>query len=192
MTVLHNDESSPIVPAGVWSVDPAHSSLEFEVKHMMIANVRGRFAAFEGTLEAEPDGSVRAEGLAQVASIDTSDPDRDEHLRSPDFFDAERYPEIRFRSIRVERPEPGTYRVVGELTIKERTQQVKLQATVLGRGRDPWGNDRIAIQATGEIDRRDFGLEWNQPLEGGGLLVGNKVRLVLDVSGVRSVQAVAA
>jgi len=192
MTVLRNDESSQIVPAGVWSVDAAHSSLEFGVKHMMIATVRGRFTAFEGTLEADPQGSARASGLVHVASIDTSNRDRDDHLRSPDFFDAERYPEIRFRSTRIERPEPSTYRVFGELTIKEITREVELQASVLGSGRDPWGNDRIAIEATGELDRRDFGLEWNQPLDGGGVLVGNKVKLLLDVSAVGSVQDAAA
>ena len=188
MTQLMTEQGMVRVPAGTWKVDPTHSSAAFEVKHMMISTVRGHFREFEGTLEAAEDdpANSRASGVAKVASIDTGNPERDEHLRSPDFFDSERYPEIRFESTRIEHVEGGTYRVAGDLTIKDVTREVEMTATVEGAGEDPWGNERVGVAVRGVIDRTEFGLRWQQRLARGGLLVGEEVSVLLDISAVRA------
>lgn len=177
----------------IWNVDVAHSQVEFAVKHMMITKVRGRFAAVGGAVvldEAEPSRS-RVEVEIEAASIDTRQEDRDAHLRSPEFLDVETHPTLTFRSTRVERLtlESGSaFRVIGELTIRGVTREVTLDAVYEGRGTDPWGGERVAFSAETAIDRRDFGLEWNQALETGGILVGNEVRIQLDVQAVRSAE----
>ena len=189
MTQLMTDQGQMVrVPAGTWKVDPAHSSVGFEVKHMMISTVRGHFREFDGTLEAAEDdpANSRARGSVKVASIDTGNAERDEHLRSPDFFDADRYPEISFASTRVAHVEGGTYNVWGELTIKDVTREVEITATVEGAGQDPWGTERVGIAIRGEIDRTEFGLRWQQKLATGGLLVGENVRVLADISAVRA------
>ena len=186
MTQLHTEQGLVKVPAGTWKVDRTHSSVGFEVKHMMIATVRGHFGSFDGTLEADEDPErSHAYGWVEVASIDTGSPDRDAHLRSPDFFDVERYPRMTFDSTRIQWVESGTYRVWGDLTIKDVTREVEAEATVKGAGQDPWGNERVGIAIRGSIDRTEFGLSWNQPVASGGILVGEDVKLVLDVSAVR-------
>lgn len=187
MTDLMTERGMVRVPAGTWTVDLAHSSASFEVRHMMISTVRGQFRRFEGRLEAAEDdpSNSRVEGSADVASIDTGNPDRDEHLRSPEFFDAARYPKITFRSTAIEHVHGGTYRVSGELTIRDVTGVVALEASVEGAGVDPWGNERVGIRVRGTIDRKDFGLTWQQPLAKGGVLVGEEVAVLLDVSAVR-------
>jgi polyisoprenoid-binding protein YceI len=185
-TVLQTELGVIRVPEGTWRVDPSHSSVGFEVKHMMIATVRGRFREFEGTLEAAEDlADSRCYGNVKVASIDSGEPDRDAHLRSPDFFDAERYPEITFKSTHIENVEGPAYRITGDLTIKGETREVTLDATVEGAGEDPWGNHRVGVSATGVINRNDFGLRWQKRLAAGGLLVGEEVKLLIDVSAVR-------
>jgi polyisoprenoid-binding protein YceI len=187
MTDLQTEQGVVRVPTGTWKVDPAHSSVGFEVKHMMIATVRGQFREFEGTLEAAPDPSdSRARGSVKTASIDTGQPDRDAHLRSPDFFDAERYPEIRFASTRLTPRGGPHWKVAGELTIKDVTREVELDATVQGAGEDPWGNDRVGVAVRGTIDRTDFGLTWQQALAAGGLLVGEQVTILIDISAIRA------
>ena len=187
MPTLQTEVGMVRVPAGTWKVDPSHSSVGFEVKHLMIATVRGRFTEFEGTLEAAEDdpSNSRAHGTVQVASIDTGDPDRDAHLRSPDFFDVERYPEARFESTRIQHVEGGTYRIAGDLTIKEVTREVEFDATVEGSGEDPWGNERVGVSVRGSVDRTDFGLTWQQKLAAGGVLVGEEVKILIDLSAVR-------
>jgi polyisoprenoid-binding protein YceI len=187
MTQLMTEAGMVRVPAGTWRVDPAHSSAAFEVKHMAFATVRGQFREFDGTLEAAEDdpSNSRIQGSAKVASIDTGNAERDAHLRSPDFFDAERYPEIRYESTAIEHVEGGTYRVTGDLTIKDVTRSVEMTATVEGAGTDPWGNERVGIAVRGTVDRRDFGLTWQQRLASGGLLVGEQVKVLLDISAVR-------
>jgi len=173
-----------------WNFDPAHSQVEFVVKHMMITKVRGRFATVTGTLqlnEENPSGSV-VEVDIDAASIDTRQEDRDTHLRSGEFLDVENHPELSFRSKRVEGLEledGSAFQVVGDLTIRGTTKEVTLDATYEGSGVDPWGGDRLAFSATTEIDRRDFGLEWNQKLETGGVLVGHDVKIQLEVQAVR-------
>jgi polyisoprenoid-binding protein YceI len=185
-TELQTERGVVRVPTGTWRVDPAHSSVEFEIKHMMIATVRGRFRELEGTIVAADDiRESRASGVVKAASIDTNHPDRDAHLRSPDFFDVERYPEIRFGSTRIEPLGGPNYRVIGDLTIKDVMREVALETTVEGVTRDPWGNERVGMRARGTIDRKDFGLRWQQALETGGLLLGDEVRILIEISAVR-------
>ena len=188
MTQLQTEVGMVRVPPGTWQVDPAHSSVAFEVKHMMIATVRGHFSEFDGLLEAAEDdpSNSRVWGRVMVASIDTGNPERDAHLRSADFFDADRYPEMRFESTRIEYVSGGTYEVTGDLTIKDRTREVVVEATVEGAAEDPWGNERVGIAVRGEIDRTEFGLTWQRSLETGALLVGEQVRILIDVSAVRA------
>jgi polyisoprenoid-binding protein YceI len=186
-TQLRTEQGIVRVPSGTWRVDPIHSSVGFEVKHMMISTVRGHFKEYEGTLEAAEDyHDSRVWGSAQVASIDTNNPDRDEHLRGPDFFDAERWPTITFESTGIEHVEGGTYRVTGDLTIKGVTREVEVEANVEGAAVDPWGKDRVGVAVRGSIDRTEFGLTWQQALAGGGLLVGDQVALRIDISAVRA------
>jgi polyisoprenoid-binding protein YceI len=188
MTQLQTERGMVKVPGGTWTVDPSHSSVAFEVKHLMIATVRGHFAEFEGTLEAaeEDPTESRAWGSVKTASIDTGSPDRDTHLRGPEFFDCGRYPEMRFVSTRIEPREGGTYRIFGDLTIKATTREIEVEATVEGVAEDPWGHQRVGVAIRGTVDRSEFGLDWNQALSGGGLLVGNEVKVQIDVSAVRA------
>jgi polyisoprenoid-binding protein YceI len=186
VTQLQTVEGMVRVPVGTWRVDPIHSSVGFEVKHMMIATVRGRFTEYEGVIEAAEDlADSRVYGSAQVASIDTGDPNRDAHLRSPDFFDAERYPQITFESSHIENVGGPDYRITGDLTIKDETREVTFDGTVQGAAEDPWGNERVGLSVRGAINRTEFGLKWQQKLASGGLLVGEEVSVVLDISAVR-------
>lgn len=173
------------LPTGIWHADPVHSTVEFEVKHMMIATVKGRFNAFEGALEVDEDGP-RLSGTVEAGSIDTHDSGRDEHLRSADFFDAANHPQLRFDSTRIEPAGEDAFRVFGDLTIRGTTRPVELEATLQGTGRDPWGNERVALELRGQINRKDFGLTWNQALETGGVLVGDRIKIVVYVSAVKA------
>ncbi|HEY9448208.1 MAG TPA: YceI family protein [Gemmatimonadaceae bacterium] len=172
-----------------WKLDPAHTLVEFSAKHMMITNVRGRLSDVEGAItvdEAHPDRSSVAVEL-KTASIDTRVEQRDQHLRSADFLDVEKYPTVIFRSTKVEGAtlEAGkSFRLVGDLTIRGTTREVVLDATFDGRGRDPWGGERVSFSADLKIDRRDFGLTWNAALETGGVLVGNDIRIHVEAQAV--------
>ena len=172
-----------------WKIDPAHTAVEFGVKHMMFTTVRGRFTRFEGTIVADrdqPDASS-VEVTIDATSIDTGSPDRDQHLRSADFLDVEHHPKITFRSREVRgaaKREGGEFKVVGDLTIRGETLPVTLEARDLGRGQDPWLSQRAGFTAHCEIDRREWGLRWNQALETGGILVSNEVQIELDVQAV--------
>ncbi|MEA2324409.1 MAG: hypothetical protein QOD81_4259 [Solirubrobacteraceae bacterium] len=154
---------------------------------MTIATVRGQFREFEGTIEAAEDPSdSRAWGSVRTASIDTGNEDRDNHLRSPDFFDAEHDPEARFESTRLEPLGGAEWRVTGNLTIKDVTPEVTFDATVQGAGEDPWGNERVGVAVRGSLDRTDFGLTWQQALAKGGMLVGETVKIQVDASAIRA------
>lgn len=169
--------------ATTWQIDPAHTQVEFEVRHMMFAKVRGRFGAFEGRIELGPEGDTHDAQVAvgiEAASIDTGQEKRDEHLRSGDFFDVERYPELVFKSTAVRRSDDATLYVTGDLTIRDVTRSVELEVSETGSGIDPWGNQRMGFHASTTIDRRDFGLTWNQALETGGVLVGNEVEIAIE------------
>lgn len=171
----------------VWKIDPAHSEIGFSVKHLMIANVRGHFGSVEGEISFDENDVEHSSVNVQIdaASIDTREPRRDEHLRSPDFFDVLRFPRLSFHSNRVQRTGDDRLRVSGELTIRDVSRQVVLDVRQEGRGQDPWGGERAAFTATTSIDRRDFGLTWNQALETGGVLVGNEIRITLEVEAIR-------
>ena len=173
--------------AGDWSLDPAHTSVEVSVRHMMVATVRGRMQAARGALHVDDEDPLRSwvEAELNAASIDTGSPDRDQHLRSPDFLDVERYPTITFRSTRVEEQGDGSYVVRGDLTLRDVTRPVTLRKELGGLVRDPFGNDRIGFSAAGSIDRDDFGLTWNAVLEGGGLVVSNNLRFIVDAEFTR-------
>ena len=192
MTTTTQESAATIAPTGVWRVDPAHSTVGFSLKHMMIATVRGRFRDFEGTLEVDEAGNARAYGTIQAASIDTGEPTRDQHLRSADFFEGDAHPEIRFETTAIEPLGDDRFRVVGELEIKGVRREVELEATVHGAGRDPWGDERVALEVRGDLNRKEFGLTWNQPLETGGVLVGDRVTLELDLSLVKEAGRAAA
>jgi len=175
----------------IWQIDPAHTGVEFAVKHMMISTVKGRFGDVSGTItldEADLSGSS-VEVDIDVASIDTRQADRDAHLRSADFFDVENHPKITYRSRRVEVVGENRFRVIGDLTIRGETREVVLDATFEGRGKDPWGNEKAGFTAQAVIDRRDFGLTWNAALETGGILVGNEVKINLEIQATRVEQA---
>jgi polyisoprenoid-binding protein YceI len=169
-----------------WNIDAAHSGIQFTVRHMVISKVRGAFERYQGTIdfdEADPAAS-RVSVRIDTSSIDTHEPKRDEHLRSPDFFDVASFPEIAFESRRIDKLGGDRYRVVGDLTIRGNTAEVELDAEYLGTGTDPWGNRRVGFQARGELSRKEFGLTWNQVLETGGVLVGDKIEIALDVQAV--------
>lgn len=169
-----------------WVVDSSHTNVEFSVKHMMIATVRGRFSEVEGVIEGDPSDltSARFEATINAASIDTRQNDRDQHLRSADFFDAENHPTISFKSTGGEKTGENEYKITGDLTIRGETRPVTLDVTFEGQGKDPWGGERIALTARGKINRKDFGLTWNAALETGGVLVSDEVKLELNVEAV--------
>ena len=173
------------LPPGTWKVDPVHSSVEFQVKHLGIANVKGQFNDFEGTLEVK-DGGVRAYGTVEVASVDTREPQRDAHLRSPDFFDAEQYPQISFSSTAVEPVDEGTFEVEGDFTIHGITRPLTLIATLEGTETDPQGNQRVGLSATAQINRSDHDMKFNMALGSGNVVVGDKVKILLEISAVKA------
>ena len=176
---------APIQTRTTWTLDPSHSTVEFVAKHMMITTVRGRLAEFEGTIVADEehiaDSSV--EVTFKAASIDSRAEQRDGHLRSPDFLDVETYPDVTFRSTKVEGTK-AKFRVTGDLTIRDVTRPITLEATFEGTGKDPWGGTRSSFSAHGKFDRRDFGLTWNVALEAGGILVSNEVKIQIEAQAV--------
>ncbi len=178
-------QTSDRIPAGVYNVDPAHSNVSFEVRHMGIATVRGSFHGFEGKVDASGQAPV-LEGSVSVDSIDTNEENRDGHLKAPEFFDAAQHPQISFTSTGTEPLGGEQIRLQGEITIKGVTKPLELVGTVAEGGEDPWGNQRIGLELTGSIDRREFDLKWNQTLPNGNLLVANEVKLLISVSAVKA------
>lgn len=167
-----------LIPAGTWTADPAHSSVEFAIKHMKIVTVRGFFGEFQATVTGGEE--PRVEGSIAVTSVNTRDPQRDGHLQSPDFFDAERHPEATIVSREVV---PG--RITADLTLRGVTRPVEFEAEVIEGGSDPWGNQRIGLELSATVDRREFGIDWNAPLPDGGLLLDDTVTLHADLSLVK-------
>lgn len=176
-----------------WTIDPSHSRIEFSVKHMAIATVRGHFRNF--TFDAETNARGELLSLAasiDATSIDTNAEQRDAHLRSPDFLDAANHPTLEFRSTRITRSGASDYDVEGTLTIRGLPRPVQLQVVQSDAVRDPWGNQRVAAEVTGKLSRKEWGLTWNQALEFGGVLVGDEVKFSIDVQAVaREAAAVA-
>jgi polyisoprenoid-binding protein YceI len=179
--------TATIAPTGTWNVDPAHSRVGFSVKHLGIATVRGTFSEFEGTLEIGEDlATAKAYGTVKTASVNTNEAGRDDHLRTADFFDVEKYPEITFASTSIEPIDEDSLKIVGNLTIKDVTNEVELVAELGGTEVDPWGNDRVGLEAVGKISRGDFGMKFDMALGSGNVVVGDKVTLNLDISAVRA------
>jgi polyisoprenoid-binding protein YceI len=174
-----------VLPTGTWTVDPAHSNVEFAVKHLGIATVRGAFNQFEGTVEVGEDGSAVARGTVQAASIDTNEDQRDTHLRSEDFFHAEVHPELSFESTEIRPLDDETFLIHGDLTMRGVTRPVVLEAELQGTENDLWGNERVALEASGQLNRRDWGMTFNQALGSGNMLVSDKVKLTLDISAIK-------
>ena len=169
-----------------WDIDPAHSSAELAVRHMMIATVRGHLPVKSGTVEWDPAAPEKSRIVAEIqaAGINTNSADRDTHLRSADFLDVEKFPTLRFESTRIEPQGDDRYRIEGNLTIRDVTRPVVLDALKEGEGKDPWGKHRAGVTATTTIDRTQWGLTWNAALETGGVLVAEKVKVTLNVQGV--------
>jgi polyisoprenoid-binding protein YceI len=173
-----------------WEIDSSHSGIHFAVRHLVIAKVRGQFSRWTGRVQVPDADFARAsvEVIIDTGSIDTGVVDRDAHLRSADFFDVAHYPEMRFTSTRVERVADDRLRVSGQLTIKGVSREVPLDVEPLGVVNDPWGNERAAFTARTSIDRKDFGLTWNQALEAGGVVVGDRIDIEIEIQAVRQAQ----
>ena len=173
-------------PVGTWNIDPSHSNVNFQVKHLGIATVRGAFTKFEGTLELTDDLSTsKAYGTVEVASVDTNEDARDEHLRSADFFDAENHPKLTFESTEITSVDDDELEITCDLTIHGVTNEVTFDAEITGTEQDPWGNERVGLEVTGQINRGEWGMTFNQALGSGNMLVSDKVKLSLDISAVR-------
>lgn len=173
----------PVTTRTAWAIDPVHSSVEFAVRHLMITTVRGRFTDVQGAivLDEEDPAKSSVHVTVGVASVDTREPQRDAHLRSADFFEADRYPLLTFRSTRLEGYSADGFSLIGDLTIHGITREVALDVISEGRSKDPWGGQRAGYSAAGRIKRSDFGLTWNQLLETGGLAVSDDVKITIDL-----------
>lgn len=171
-----------------WKFDPSHSNVGFSVRHLMVAKVRGHFSSWNGTLEVDEENPAAShvEVSIDAGSIDTKEADRDKHLKSADFLNADEFPHITFKSTKVERKGKTDLLVTGDLTIRGTTRPVTLDVEYAGRAKDPWGGERAGFSATTSINRKDFGLEWNVALETGGFLVGDKVDIVLEIEAIKA------
>jgi polyisoprenoid-binding protein YceI len=171
-----------------WNIDPTHSAITFSVRHMVVSKTRGRFGKFSGQLQLDPTqlekGSVTVE--IDPASIDTGDAQRDGHLRSGDFLEVEKFPKATFKSTKVIANGEGRLKIAGDLTLRGVTRPVTLDATYEGAGKDPWGGERVGFSATTTLTRGDFGVSFNKALETGGVLVGEKVELNLEVEAIKA------
>ena len=172
------------LPAGHYDLDPAHSRLGFAVRHAMVTTVRGAFSDVTGSADLDPAGTSSVYVEIAAASVDTRQPDRDAHLRGADFLDAERFPTLVFAASEVEFTETAV-RLAGELTIRDVTRPLEVVLEFVGRVRDPFGNDRVGLEGSVVVDRREWGLTWNAALEAGGVLVANRVTLEFEVAAVR-------
>jgi polyisoprenoid-binding protein YceI len=176
----------------VWEIDPVHSSVNFSVRHVMVSNVRGEFSKLSGTvvLDAKDITRSRVQATIDAASVNTRESQRDDHLRSPDFLDVARFPAIEFGSTRITHRGEGTFELTGDLTIHGVTRPVVLQVESDGTElKDPFGNIKRGASATTKINRKDFGLQWNMALEAGGFVVGDEVKIVIDVELVKQADA---
>lgn len=171
-----------------WTIDPAHSHVEFSVRHLMISTVRGRFGVVAGILKTDETDPAKGEVEVSIdaASIDTREAQRDAHLKSADFFDVERFPAITFRGSRITDVSGDRFTLTGDLAIHGVTREVSLDVTSEGRGKDPWGGERAGFSATTRIKRSEFGLTWNQVLETGGIAVGDEIKIALDIEAVKA------
>jgi len=171
--------------AEIYSIDASHTHIGFSIKHMVISNVRGRFNEFSGTIETDKTGKIKHVSVEiKAASIDTEHKKRDKHLRSPDFLDVKKFPFILFTYKRTLSQKGDHYKVSGDLNLHGITREVVLDMTFLGKIKDPWGNHRAGVTGTTEISRKDFGIVWNKLLETGGFIVGDTVKIYLEIEGI--------
>jgi polyisoprenoid-binding protein YceI len=185
MSTTATIDQATAIPAGTWDIDPIHSTIGFEVKHFGVSTFRGRFNGYEGTLEVSDAGLESVSGEIDATSIDVNDPRLAGHLQSEDFFDSANHPKLRFTSSAIEPLDDGGYRVKGELEIRGKTNPVELDVEVEAVGSDPVGGERLGLVAKGEIDRTAFGINYNDTLANGVLVVGERVKLVLSVEAVK-------
>jgi polyisoprenoid-binding protein YceI len=174
-----------------WQLDKAHSSINFSVRHMMISTVRGRFEAFDGAFEVNETDPTQSKIAVEIqaASINTKDAQRDGHLKSPDFFDVEKYPALTFKSKRVEKVDSHHVRLVGDLTIKDITKEVALDVEYAGQAKSPWGTVNAGFTAQTKISRKEWGLTWNVALETGGVLVGDEITISIELELIKQPEA---
>ncbi|MGM0886986.1 MAG: YceI family protein [Bacillota bacterium] len=170
-----------------WTVDPTHSAIEFSVKHMMIAKVKGSFNKFEASILANPSDLTTAEidFTVEVASIDTRNADRDNHLRSADFFDVDKYPTLKFKSTKIVKTDEDEYDVTGNVTLNGVTKEETFSITFEGQGKDPWGNEKAGFSGKGKVKRSDYGLTYNAALETGGVLIGDQITLTIEIEAAK-------
>lgn len=170
-----------------WIVDPTHSAIEFSVKHMMIAKVKGSFNKFEASILANPSDLTTAEidFTVDVSSIDTRNADRDNHLRSADFFDVEKNPTLTFKSTKIVKTDEDEYDVTGNVTLNGVTQEETFNITFEGQGKDPWGNEKAGFSGKGKVKRSDYGLTYNAALETGGVLIGDQITLTIEIEAAK-------
>jgi polyisoprenoid-binding protein YceI len=181
--------ATPQTATSSWNIDPVHSVAEFKVKHMMISNVKGHFTGLKGVLTLDETATTKShvEVSIDATSINTRDPQRDAHLKSPDFFDVEKFPTLSFKSTQVDRVNDGELAVAGDLTIHGVTRNVVFAVEgPTPPAKDPWGNTRMGLSATTKINRKQFGLTWNAALETGGIMVGEEVTITLEVEFVKA------
>lgn len=171
-----------------WTVDEAHSSIDFSIKHMMIASVKGTFTQFDASIEADLGDLTSADIYFSVdlSSVDTRNADRDNHLRSGDFFDVENHPKMTFTATRIERKDEEEYEVTGDFSLHGVTKPETFLVTFEGQAKDPWGNEKAGFSAVGTIHRSDYGLTWNSALETGGVLVGDKVKIAMQIEAAKA------
>lgn len=168
-----------------WVIDPTHSELGFKVKHLMISNVKGVFTNYEATIDGEDFTTSPLKVTIQATSINTNNTDRDNHLKSADFFDAENFPNLTFEGLSFTKVDDEEYKLKGVLTIKEVSKEIELDVAYGGTNKDPWGIGKMAFEITGKLNRKDFGLNWNSTLETGGVLVGDEVKISAEVQFVK-------
>jgi polyisoprenoid-binding protein YceI len=172
----------------LWSIDPTHSEVQFKVKHLVISTVTGSFDSYEGNIEVEGDDfeNAKATFTADIDSISTNNDDRDQHLKSDDFFDAEEYPQLTFESTNFEKTGENQYKVTGDLTIRDVTKEIQLDVVHGGTVGDPYGNTKAGFEVTGTINRKEFGLTWDAVTEAGNVVVGDKIKLQLNVQFIKN------
>ncbi|WP_431134759.1 YceI family protein [Psychroserpens mesophilus] len=170
-----------------WAIDPAHSEITFKVKHLMISNVKGEFKTFEASIDGEDFTNSTLSAKIDASSISTNNNDRDTHLKSPDFFEVEQFPEITFKSTSLKKGDDDEYKLVGDLTIKGVTKEITLDTEFGGFMKDPYGNEKAGFSINGKLNRKDFRLNWNAALEAGGVMVGNEVKINAEVQFVKQI-----
>ncbi len=179
--------TEPLKSTAPWQIDASHTEIEFSARHLMISNVKGRFSDPSGQVVVDPaqPSALKLKVEIPVATIDTRNEQRDAHLKSADFFEAEKFPTMTFTGKRIVGDTNAQFQLVGDLTIKGVTKEVTLNVTAEGAGNDPWGNERLGFSAAGKINRKDFGLTWNQLLETGGVAVGDEIKIIVNTELMR-------